>query len=209
MFSPILAMARAMVCRSSPLVADRLLIEQARPARSTFELAFDDLLDHLRGFFWPRHLRPIDRLLALEHVGGTSSRRTYSARRRRCAWRSFTSVWKLVGARHEVGLAVHLDEHADLAAHVDVAGRSSPSLVVRPAFLRLRESAFAQDRRRLSMSPFASVRPPCTPSSRRRSGRAVSSPALPCCNGRLPSFFRVSRGRLGPLSRTVRNNAGH
>ena len=65
---------------------------------------------------------------------------------------------EVVGARHEVRLAVHLDEHA---ASSDPATRVlpiSPSLVARPAFFaalarpRLRRMVFAS-----SKSPFASV----------------------------------------------------
>jgi hypothetical protein len=41
---------------------------------------------------------------------------------------------KLLGARHEVGLAVDLDQHADAAA-VDVAADDLPSVAMRPARL--------------------------------------------------------------------------
>ena len=66
-----------------------------------------------------------------------------------CIAISFDELLEVVGARDEVGLAVHLDEHADLAAHVDVV--ADQPLGGRAAGLlgRLREPALAQERRRL------------------------------------------------------------
>ena len=55
-----------------------------------------------------------------------------------------TSARELIGARNEVGLAVHFHEDADLAAHVDVA--ADRALAGRAAGLlrRRREAALAQ-----------------------------------------------------------------
>ncbi len=81
---------------------------------------------------------------------------------------------EVVGARDEVGLAVHLDEHADLAAQVDVGADQALAGGAAGLLRRLREAALAQDGR----SPPRSRRwppaaRPCTPSCPRRSGRGA------------------------------------
>ena len=65
---------------------------------------------------------------------------------------------EVVGAGHEIALAVDLHQHADLASGMDVAGHR-PSLVARVAFLAAVATPFL---RRMTMaastSPLASVR---------------------------------------------------
>ena len=67
---------------------------------------------------------------------------------------------ELLGARHEVRLAVHLHQHADLAAHVDVAADRALACVSRPA----RFAAFAAPFAR-RMSTAASMSPPVSSSA--------------------------------------------
>jgi hypothetical protein len=50
-----------------------------------------------------------------------------------------------VVARHEVGLAVHLHQHADLATHVDVAADRALARLARSALGRLRRALGTQD----------------------------------------------------------------
>ena len=61
-----------------------------------------------------------------------------------CIAMSRTSSWNCVGAGHEIGLAVDLDQHADLAAAVDV--RADGALGGHPAGLlgRRGETLLAQ-----------------------------------------------------------------
>jgi hypothetical protein len=51
---------------------------------------------------------------------------------------------EILGARHEVGLAVHLHEHADLAAHVDVAADDAVARGAAGALRGRRESLLAE-----------------------------------------------------------------
>ena len=57
-------------------------------------------------------------------------------------------VLERLGPRHEVGFAVHFNEHADLAAHMDVAADEPLRRRAARPLGRLRQSALAQQRRR-------------------------------------------------------------
>ena len=56
---------------------------------------------------------------------------------------------KILGARHEVGFAVDLHQHADLAARVDVVADQSLGGLALGLFLRGRLALAAQDVNRL------------------------------------------------------------
>ena len=96
-------------------------------------------------------LRAVDLLLLLEHVG----RHVLAADVPRIGGRDVQRQLlherlEVVGARDEVGLAVHLDEHADLAAHVDVAADDALARGAARALGGRGEPLLAQQRRRPS-----------------------------------------------------------
>jgi hypothetical protein len=96
------------------------------------------------------HLRPVDRLLLLERLGG----HVLAAHPLRVGGGDvhrdlLDEVLEVVGARHEVRLAVDLDEHADAAAHVDVAADDALRRGASGALGGLGEAALAQQRHRL------------------------------------------------------------
>ena len=94
-----------------------------------------------------------------------------------CIARLRTSAWNR-RARHEVGLAVDLDQHADAAARVDVRLDQAFAGGAARALLGLRDAALAQRVDRLRRSRRASrPAPSCTPSCPRRSARGAASPA--------------------------------
>ncbi len=97
------------------------------------------------------HLRAVDRPLALEHLGRARPRgATYVRAGGGDLQGDFLEQrLEVVGARDEVRLAVELDEHADLAAHVDVG--ADEAFARGPARLLggLGEPALAQNRRGL------------------------------------------------------------
>ena len=71
---------------------------------------------------------------------------------------SFSSSWKSVGAGDEVALAVEFDQHADLAAGVDVGAHRAFVGGARRLLLRGGHAALAQHDEACSMSPFDSCR---------------------------------------------------
>src|SRR5438445_8382479 len=102
-------------------VLDERLLEQALIGEELLELALDDLVEHLRRLLLVRHLAPVDLALLLEHggryvlarhvgrVGGGHLHRQIA-----------DELAEAVGLGHEVGLAVHLDQGAQLAVRMQV-----------------------------------------------------------------------------------------
>ena len=107
---------------------------------------------------------------------GTSSRRTYLRAGGGDLQRQLLEQrLEVVGARDEVGLAVELDEDADLAALVDVGADQALARCAAGLLGGLREPALAQDGRRLfDVAIGLPAGRPCTPSCRRPCGRAAS-----------------------------------
>ena len=106
-------------------VLDEGLLEQTDVGEELLDLAGHHLLDHLRRLAAARRLRRVD--------AGAPARSRPPARPRgsrsagwppRSASRDrLTRPLEVVRAGDEVGLAVHFDQHADLAAGVDVRCR--------------------------------------------------------------------------------------
>ena len=130
-------------------IANRRLIEQADLLVEAVQLALDDLLDDLRRLVLALHLAAIDAALALEHVGRhLFPPHVLRAGRGNVHGDLARKALEVLRPRHEVGLAVHLDQDANLAAHVDVAA-DQPFVGRAAGFLRrLREPALAEDGRR-------------------------------------------------------------
>src|SRR5512144_542753 len=102
-------------------ILDERLLEQACIGVELLHLAADHLVDHLCRLAAVRRLGHVDAALLLEHLG----RHLLTPNVARVGGRDLHrqllhQVLEVVGARDEVGLAVHLDEHADLAAGMDV-----------------------------------------------------------------------------------------
>src|SRR5262249_24342318 len=131
-------------------IADRRLIEQTHLLVEAIQLSLDDLLDYRGRLVLAFHLRAVNAALALEDVRGDLLAAYVLRTGGRGVHRDFLrQALEVLGPRHEVRLAVDLDEHADLAAHVDVA--ADEAFVGRPSRLLrgLREPAFAEDGGRL------------------------------------------------------------
>ena len=151
MFSPIVAIVLVdQVADVCARVAEGLLV-QARPAVPLLELALDDLgADVLRLL--------LDGLVG-EQLGllGLEVRRPgcgsmVDVQRREAGdldGEVADELLELLGARDEVGLAVDLDEHADAAAGVDVAGDEALAGVATGLLGRRGQAALAQQRDRL------------------------------------------------------------
>src|SRR6185436_2055346 len=105
----------------------------------------DHLGDHLRRLPRLRCLRRVDLALARQLVGGDLLLRDVRRTRRRDLHREVAyELLEVVGTRDEIGLAIHLDQHADLTTRVDVGadltfGGRTPGLLG-----RRREAALAQ-----------------------------------------------------------------
>src|SRR6185312_9118912 len=113
------------------------------------EAAFNDLVDYLVGlvgvFRIVPGLRPRDLPLFVESRGRNFFARNIARLSRRDVHRQvFNKLLKFVAARYKVGFAIHFDQHADLATHVniraDYAFRGNASLFL----LGGRQATFAQ-----------------------------------------------------------------
>ena len=158
MFSPIVAICSVIRSRDGALLVAERLVVQADLRVPLLELAVDDLLPDVLGLLLGRL---VGQQLGL--LGGEVGRRDVlgvDVERRQSGdldGQVADELLELVGAGHEVGLAVDLDEHADPAAGVDVA-RHEPFAGLAAGLLRGRgEALLAQDAVALSRSPSASV----------------------------------------------------
>src|SRR5437667_2183849 len=103
------------------VVANVGLLEQADLGEELLELAGHDLLDDLGGLALPGGLRLQDLALALDPVGRhVLAAHDLGPRRRNLHREVAHQLAELVGARDEIGLAVHLDQHSHAVAGVDV-----------------------------------------------------------------------------------------
>src|SRR5579862_9302789 len=105
------------------LVLDEGLLVEADLLVEFAHLALDDLLDHRSRLAGLRRLRAIDVLLLLERFGSD----IFLADKARIGRGHvhgdvMHQVLEVIGAGDKVAFAVDLDQHADLAAGVDVAG---------------------------------------------------------------------------------------
>src|SRR5262249_25292709 len=125
---------------------DEWLLQETDVLQVALELTRDDALDHLRRLAALLGLNAIDRALALLlRLGDLFAADVARARGRHLHGQVAHQLLELVRLGHEIGLAVDLDQHADLAAPMDVgADRSVGGDAGRP--LRcLRESLLAQE----------------------------------------------------------------
>src|SRR5712691_833429 len=117
-------------------VLEERLIEEALLRVELLQLARDDLVQHRLGLALLEQLRAVDVLLPLDHV----VRHVLAAHVLGIApgdvhGEVLHQRLELLVPRGEVGLAVHFDQHAHLAAHVDVRadgalGRRAPGLLL-------------------------------------------------------------------------------
>src|SRR5215510_9056194 len=102
-------------------VLDEGLLEQALIGEELLELALDDLVEHLRRLLLVRQLPPVDLALLLDHLArDVFPRDVGRIRRRDLHPEVLHEILERVGTRDEVGLAVDLDQHAELGPVVDV-----------------------------------------------------------------------------------------
>ena len=122
MFSPIVAIFSVTRSRDGALLVAERLVEQADLRVPLLELALDDLGADVLGLLLDASSASSSAFLASRTSAGIAllvdvQRRQAGDLDREVA----DELLELVGAGHEVGLAVDLDEHADPAAGVDVA----------------------------------------------------------------------------------------
>src|ERR1700682_2103350 len=111
------------LCDGDGLVLDKGLLQKADLFVKLAHLAFDNFLHDVRWFAGSGRLRPVDVFLALKSLG----RDIFLAHELRVAGRDVHSnivhqLFEVVGARHEIALAVYFHQHTNLAAGMDVAG---------------------------------------------------------------------------------------
>src|SRR5512133_703962 len=136
------------------VVLHERLLEEAELAVELLDLAGRDLLEDRLGLLLLARLGLRDLALLRDDVRGDLLAADPARRGRRdLHGEVLHERLEALGARDEIGLAVHLDEHADLAAHVDVArdralGRGARGLLrgggeplLAEQLLRLREVA--------------------------------------------------------------------
>src|ERR1044071_3941062 len=126
------------------VVLDERLLHEAHLGVELVELAIHDLVHDRGRFALVLHLLGVDRALARDALGGhVFAPHVVGARRRGLHGEVLAERLEVVRARDEVGLAVHLDEHADPAVvHVGL----DATLGGRPvrALLRLRDARLAE-----------------------------------------------------------------
>src|SRR5262249_17451163 len=129
---------------------DEWLLQKTDVLQVALELARDDALDHLRRLAALLGLHAIDRPPApLLRLGDLLAADVARARGRHLHRQVAHQLLELVRLGDEVGLAVDLDQHADLAARVDVGPDRPVGGDAGGPFGRLRESLLAQEPERL------------------------------------------------------------
>src|SRR5689334_11368651 len=119
------------------LLLDEGLVQQADLLVELAHLAFDDLLDDWRGLAGCRGLGAIDFLFALHVLGGDILFADVAGIGRSDVHRDvLEQLLKILGAGDKVGFAIQFDEHADLAAGVNVG--ADRALIGRASSLLLR-----------------------------------------------------------------------
>ena len=153
------------------VLVDVLLAQQHDLVEPLVELAGDDPLAHVLGPVGG--LLGRDPLLALAVLGRDVLLADGERRRGRDVQRQVArELDELLVARHEVGLAVDLDQHADLVAGVDVALHDALARLRSGALGRLRLARARRISTAFSMSPPASASALRQSACPRRCGRA-------------------------------------
>src|SRR5262249_10620243 len=107
--------------RFAARVLDERLLEQALLGEELLELALDDLVEHLRGLLLIGHLSAVDLALLLEHDGRHILAGHVRGIRGRDLHREVAhELPEGVGLRHEIRLAVDLDERSELAVGMQI-----------------------------------------------------------------------------------------
>ena len=123
MFSPNLAMADFdQVADGGGVVADKRLLVEANLFVELGQASLHDLVHHLLGLAFLQGARALDVALLVQGVGGD----VFLADELRIGGghlhgQVLHQLLEVVGARHEIRLAVHLHQHAQLRAGVNVA----------------------------------------------------------------------------------------
>src|SRR5690606_8243434 len=126
-------------------VLDEHLVEQRRLLEELAQLTLDDLLVQVRRLALLLHLLEIDRLLALDDVRRDLLRRQRQRVHGRDVHRKVArELLERLVARDEVRLALHLDQHAQLAVRVDVAADHTLARLTLRSLRRLRRTARTQ-----------------------------------------------------------------
>src|SRR5207237_1263261 len=127
-------------------VFDEGLFEQTLIGEELLQLALDDFIDHLGGLLLVGQLAAIDLALLLDHVArDVLPRDIRRVRRRDLHPEILHQLLKGVRARHEVGLAVDLDENAQLAAVMDVRPDGALAGLPVRSFARLGQPLLAEE----------------------------------------------------------------
>src|SRR6184192_4396654 len=95
-------------------IFDEGLFEQANSAVEFLEFSFDDLLSNL--FRFPLYMSFVDLALGFDQITGNIA--ATNVKRMRCSNMQrnvFHELAEILVSRHKISLAIHLDEHADLA----------------------------------------------------------------------------------------------
>src|SRR5436309_181994 len=135
-------------------VLDEGLLQQAELLVELGELPVDDLLDDLRGLARSSRLLPVDLPLGLDEVGGHFLAGDEPGVRCRDVHRDvLEELLELRSPGDEVGLAVHLHEHADLSARMDVGSYGALCRGPRGLPLRGGKPLLAEDLLRFDEAP--------------------------------------------------------
>src|SRR5207253_9053064 len=127
-------------------VFDEGLFEQTLIGEELLQLALDDFIDHLGGLLLVGQLAAIDLALLLDHVArDVLPRDIRRVRRRDLHPEILHQLLKGVRARHEVGLAVDLDQNAQLAAVMDVRPDGALAGLPVRSFARLGQPLLAEE----------------------------------------------------------------
>src|SRR5262245_16884813 len=163
-------------------VLDERLLQQTGLGVVLLELALDDLVDDLRRLLLVRHLLQVDLPLLLDHAPRYLLARDIQRVAGRHLHRDVLhELLEVVGTSDEVGLAVDLDEHTDLAVGVDVRGDDAVARLAVRLLRRVGEPFFSQVLDRGLELPLAGIER-CL---------AVHHPR----SGQLPELLHQFRGR--------------
>ncbi len=128
------------------LVLDEVLLVEAVFLVELFHLAVDDFLDHRFRLAGGARLLFVDFALVVENLRGhLFAPHIARIQRGDVHGHVVAQPLKILGARHEIGFAVDLHQHADFPARVNVVAHQTFARLARRLLLRRRLALVAQD----------------------------------------------------------------